>query len=183
MPPRPRPFGQNYQWRVSSDTNYRSRDLNNQDHAALVIAALAQDPDVMSMERVLGERIVMAAIIGVNTLDLRIYSRAQAEVGTGGIVSRNDDNDRALYLEFDSNGGLSAVEGVIKERARSHSPMYYATRVLTPRQVAALDGLQLQISGSKVVPIRPGPRAPLQTEEEMVDVYPPTTPTLEPTPA
>lgn len=175
------PLGNNYGWIVNTDHRFTPRDLNHELHGVLAIAAVVQDPELSKIEKVLGYPVILAVRLGTRTISVRIYKRKDVETRPDNLASRVAEQDFSAYMVFNDSGGLTLLEGRLRELAQGHAPAFYADRVLSPRQVIGLDGLQAQFTGN--VPRQmglPKPGAPLSEVEGWVEDDLPEPPTLEP---
>lgn len=175
------PLGNNYGWVTTKDHHYASRNLSEAQHDVLAVSAVVQDPDLSKIEKALGFPVILAVKLGVRTIHVRVYKRVDVEKRPDNLASRMAQRDDAAFMTFNSNGGLELVEGQLRHQAQGHTPLYYADRVFSPKQVDALDRMQALYTGTIRTKIGlPQAAAPL--EEEWVEDDAVEPPTLEPAP-
>lgn len=172
-------LGHNYGWVVSTDQGYVSRELTTDMHDVLACMAIAQEPQMAKLSQALGFPVIIAVRLGVRSLHTRVYNLKDVEKGSDCLPSRMHGRDDFTYLQYNEAGGLVVVEGLLRERAQRHTPVLYADRRLTPNQVKALDGLQIQISGRLHTSVGL-PRAETPIEAAEWEHNEPHTPSLEP---
>lgn len=174
------PLGNNYGWVVSKDHHFAPRDVTQEIHDTLAITAVVQDPELAQIEAVLGYKVILAVKVGKYTIHVRVYKLSDVERKPDNLPSRMGYRDDSAFMTFNGHGGVTLVEGRLREMAQGHTPVIYADRRFSPNKVQAMDGMQAQFTGS--LPAKIGlPRAskPLQPEEEWVEIGAKEPPTLE----
>lgn len=162
---KPSPLGSNYGWITPQDHTYGSRELTPELHDVLAVAVMASDPEVQKLERNLGYKVILAVLVGTNTLDLRIYKYDRVVKHPDNLASRLHGRAEHTFMIFNDKGGLEVLEGEIRMRAQGSAPEFYAGRRLSPQRVATVDALQSQFSGRLPSKIGlPDVGAPLEEE-------------------
>lgn len=174
------PLGTNYGWRVTADQRYISRELSETDHATLAVCAVVQDPELSKIEKALGYKVILAVKLGKDTMHVRVYKLDDVERRPDNLSSKMAHRDTSAFMTFNSTGGFDLLEGRLRDMAQGHTPAFYADRRLSPQRVQALNGMQLQLTGT-LPPKWALPKAapPITTEMEEVDLKP-EPPSLEP---
>jgi hypothetical protein len=165
------PLGNNYGWNVNAEHRYVSRELDEANHSTLAVCAVAQDPELSKIEQTLGHRVILAVKLGKYTMHVRIYKLEQVERKPDNLPSRMAQRDTSAFMVFNNHGGVEMLEGRLREMAQGSVPAFYADRRLSPQKVQAMDGMQVQLTGT--MPAKFGlPRAaaPLSEDEELVEV-------------
>lgn len=147
------PLGVNYGWLVTQDHYFTPRDISGEARVALAISAVLADPELRKIESVLKHRVVLAVDVGQFTLHVRIYDHHAVGKKADRLVSRSGAYDSATYLVFTPQGGLEAASGDLLDNAKTHVPLYYAVRRLSPSRQQTLDALQVQLTQQGSLPL------------------------------
>lgn len=175
------PLGSNYGWYVTTDHMYSPRDVNVEIHSTIALTAVSMDTKLMALRNTLGHPVALGVTVGKTTMHIRAYDFSAAKSRSDQLTSRlaTVDSETVTYMTFNEIGGLEVLVGKERLDVAGHTPLFHASRVLSPTVVQTLNNLQGQFTGKPVIRLgTPETQPPLDTEE-IIDLYATEPPTLE----